>query len=106
MEPSVHLLKQAACALALQLSDRREMHAHSRRRDGSEAGLDTLSASTLIERQSTSQIVEAGYALNATSLQWKSLDFQFEESLLQRGAGTESLLRHGCNLHMPSSQSR
>jgi hypothetical protein len=53
-----------------------------------------------------SQIVEAGYALNAPSLQWKSLDFQFAESLLQRGAGTESLFRHGCNLHMPSSQSR
>jgi hypothetical protein len=39
--------------------------------------------------------VEAGYALNAPSLQWKSLDSQFVESLLQRGAGTESLFRHG-----------
>jgi hypothetical protein len=48
--------------------------------------------------------VEAGYALNATSLQWKSLDFQFEESLLQRGAGTESLLPNRRNFRPTLSQ--
>jgi len=58
MEASVHLLKQAAVRIALQLGDRKETHAHSREWTVLK---DTSSMSTLIERQSTSWIMKAGY---------------------------------------------
>jgi hypothetical protein len=61
MEPSVRLLKQAAVRIALQLSDRKEIPAHSRKWTVLKPAWTRFPHRLLSSEQSTSQILEAGY---------------------------------------------
>ena len=71
----------------LQLSDRKDTRS-LKKVDGSEAAWTHLPRPLLSSDGRRHRFWKPDASLNTSSLQWKPLDFQFAESLLQRGAGT------------------